>query len=223
LIHSWIRQALGVIIAIAITTVMDTRGLSTFSAIPLLPLMALFWHLERFSRADVGFVWGRLRNYGVALLHPVIVLGLAVLMALIAGAVNLESTVWHKAWLNLALVTLSTVLIATVTEEGFFRGWLWASLYHSGHKKPWIVVWTSISFAAWHLPDVLLETGFNPPLAQVPIYIVNATLLGAVWGMLRLISGSVIVTSVVHGVWNGVAYVLFGFGAKVGALGIEQT
>jgi hypothetical protein len=52
---------------------------------------------------------------------------------------------------------------------------------------------------------------------------INAAVMGAIWGMLRLISGSIIVASVSHGVWNGGAYVLFGFGSKVGALGIKET
>jgi hypothetical protein len=33
----------GVALAIAITTTMDATGLSAFSALPLLPLVALFW------------------------------------------------------------------------------------------------------------------------------------------------------------------------------------
>jgi hypothetical protein len=40
---------------------------------------------------------------------------------------------------------------------------------------------------------------------------------------MRWISGSVIVTSVSHGLWNGGAYVLFGFGSRTGALGIKDT
>lgn len=52
---------------------------------------------------------------------------------------------------------------------------------------------------------------------------INATLLGAIWGLMRLRSGSVVVASLSHGVWNGLAYVLFGFSTKVGALGIENT
>ena len=31
------------------------------------------------------------------------------------------------------------------------------------------------------------------------------------------------VASVSHGVWNGMAYALFGFGERVGALGIQDT
>ncbi len=38
-----------------------------------------------------------------------------------------------------------------------------------------------------------------------------------------MVTGSVIVPSVCHAVWNGIDYPLFGFGEKVGALGVEQT
>ncbi|HKZ73736.1 MAG TPA: CPBP family intramembrane glutamic endopeptidase [Steroidobacteraceae bacterium] len=54
---------------------------------------------------------------------------------------------------------------------------------------------------------VAIDTGFAPPPAQVPVYLVNAAVMGLIWGMLRLISGSVVVASLSHGLWNGVAYV----------------
>jgi hypothetical protein len=47
--------------------------------------------------------------------------------------------------------------------------------------------------------------------------------IGIVWGMLRWMSGSIIVASCSHGLWNGIAYVFFGFGTKTGALGIRDT
>jgi hypothetical protein len=47
--------------------------------------------------------------------------------------------------------------------------------------------------------------------------------VGAVWGLLRAQSGSIIVTSLSHGLWNGMAYVLFGFGSQAGSLGIRNT
>ena len=52
---------------------------------------------------------------------------------------------------------------------------------------------------------------------------INAAVMGAIWGLLRVLSGSVIVASVSHGIWNGGAYVFFGFGTKIGALGIKST
>jgi hypothetical protein len=60
-------------------------------------------------------------------------------------------------------------------------------------------------------------------MAQAPIVMANAAVLGAAWGLLRWQSGSVIVASVSHGVWNGLAYVLFGFGKHLGVLGITNT
>ena len=214
---------LGVLVAIAVTTAMDANGLSMFSALPLLPLMGLFWYLERLSSRSVGFVWGRWSDYGLATLYPLLVLGLVTLIAVSAGAANIAATNWRKAWLNFAIVAVSTILVVIVTEEGFFRGWLWASLERAGQKQGRTLVWSSIAFSAWHLSAVSLKTGFDLPAAQIPLFMVNAALMGAIWGLLRLISGSVIVSSVSHGLWNGGAYVLFGFGTKLGALGIKET
>ena len=68
-----------------------------------------------------------------------------------------------------------------------------------------------------------LKTGFDLPANQIPVFLLNAAVLGAVWGLLRCLSGSVMVASLSHGVWNGITYVLFGFGSTVGALGIKDT
>lgn len=214
---------LGVLAAIAITSAMDATGLSAFSALPLFPLLGLFWYLQRLSRAEVGFAWGQWRHYGLAALYPLAVVGVIALIAAAAGAVDLSHTNWKKAGINFALIAVSTILVAIVTEEGFFRGWLWASLERAGVQQPGILIWTSIAFSLWHWSAVMLKTGFDPPRAQVPVFMVNAAVIGAVFGLLRWISGSVIVSSVSHGLWNGMAYVFFGFGVKVGALGVKNT
>lgn len=189
--------------AIAITTAMDANGLSAFSALPLCPLMLLFWYLDGLKRTEIGFVWGPIRDYGLAVLHSCLVLGLIVLLAWITGALDLEKSRGRTAGINFAIVALSTFLVAMITEEGFFRGWLWASLKRAGQSDPRVLAWTSLSFALWHLSAVLLETGFNPPLRQVPVFMVNAAVLarsGACCGCTR----SIVVSSLAHGVWNGV-------------------
>lgn len=214
---------LGTLAAIAVTTAMDATGLSIFSALPLLPLMVLFWRLERLSRSEVGFTWGRPGDYWQALLYPLIVLGAATLAAAAGGAIDLSETDWRKFWLNLIAGGLSTTLVVMVTEEGFFRGWLWASLERAGRGRGRTLVWTSVAFSLWHLSAVSLDTGFDLPAAQIPVFMANATLLGLIWGMLRLASGSVVVASVCHGAWNGLNYALFAFGTKVGALGVTET
>lgn len=217
------RSILGVVTAIVVTTAMDAGGLSTFSALPLLPLTALLWYLDRVSRQAMGFVWGRSSHYGLAALYPVVVLGAAGLVSAGAGAADLSQADWGKTWVNFALVAVSTVLAVIVTEEGFFRGWLFASLKRAGRGDGRVLVWSSLAFALWHLSAVALATGFDLPAGQIPVFMVNAMFMGVIWGLLRLISGSVIVASVSHGLWNGGAYVFFGFGTKTGALGIGQS
>jgi membrane protease YdiL (CAAX protease family) len=216
------RPLLGLALAIAITSTMDATGLTLFSALPLLPLMVLFWWLERFPRAKVGFVWGRWVDYGLAALYPLVVLTAATAIAFVAGAAHVGGTNWGKAGLNLAAGTIGTIPAALLTEEGFFRGWLWASFERAGLKHANIIVLTSIAFALWHLSEVTLAKGFTLPPTQVAIFLVNAVVIGAIWGLLRLHSGSVVVTSVSHGLWSGGEYALFGVGTRVGALGITD-
>jgi len=214
---------LGVLVAIAITSTMDATGLSAYSALPLAPLLGIFWYLQRLPRREVGFAWGRWRHYVLAVLYPVVVAAEIILVAIVAGAMDPSHTNWKKAAINFLLVAFTTVLVAIITEEGFFRGWFWASLERVGLKKPSILLGSSVAFMLWHWSAVMLKTGFDPPWSQVPVFMVNAAVMGAVWGLLRWQSGSVIVSSVSHGLWNGMAYVLFGFGTKVGALGIKNT
>ena len=214
---------LGVLLAIAITTTMDATGYTMFSALPLLPLTGVFWLWKRFSRTEIGLTWGRLQDYGVALLYPIVVLGAVTAVAWLAGAVDLSGAEWEKTGLNAGLMSTTGILMVLITEEGFFRGWLWASLERAGQRGARALVWSSVAFSLWHVSAISLDTGFDVPAPQIPVYLINATLIGAVWGMLRWVSGSVLVPSVSHAVWNGLDYPLFGFGTEAGALGIVRT
>jgi len=217
------RPLVGILAAIAITTAMDANDLSIFSALPLLPLGLLLWYWQRFSRREMGLVWGRPRDYGLALLYPFVVIGAATVIALLAGVVDISVADWKRFWIELLVGSTMGSLMVLLTEEGFFRGWLWASLGKAGRSQSQVLLWSSIAFCLWHVSAVSLDTGFDLPAEQIPVFLVNALLLGLVWGMLRLISGSAVVASVSHAVWNALAYGLFAYGTKVGALGIEET
>ena len=84
------RTGFLVLAAIAVTTAMDANGLSAFSALPLLPLAAFGWWLERHSREAMGISWGRLRDYGLAIAYPAIVLG--ALVAICVGMCLTDSS-----------------------------------------------------------------------------------------------------------------------------------
>ena len=212
---------LGLAVAIATTSTMDATGYTAFSALPLFPLLGLFWWLQRFRPAEVGFRRGTPRDYGLALLHPFSVIGVLAGLAFATGVVDLSHANWAHTWLNLLSGTLGTFLVVIVTEEGFFRGWLWAALGRAGLDGPRVVLASSLAFALWHVSAVVLPTGFNPPPSEVPVFLVNVVVIGAIWGMLRLRSGSVVVSSAAHGLWNGLDYALFGFGSHHGGLGVR--
>lgn len=213
----------GTILAIVVTTTMDATGYSMFSSLPLLPLSLLFWWLAGLSRNDAGLTWGTLRGYGWALAYPVIVLGLVALIAWLAGATEVTETDWNKTLLRVGLASSVGTVMVLLTEEGFFRGWLWGALERHGWSDRQVLVWTSLAFAAWHVSVVSFDTGFGVPANEIPVYLVNVALLGAIWGLLRMLSGSALVPAVSHAVWNGLDYPLFGFGEKAGALGIQDT
>ena len=202
---------------------MDATGLSAYSALVLCPLLIVFWLVQRVSRREIGFTWGGANYYGLAVLHPLVVIGAIAVLAFAMHAVDLSNFVATKVVINLTSLTVATFIVALVTEEGFFRGWLWASMKRTGMSEAKVLVWTSVAFAAWHISAVALPTGFNPPKEEIPVFLVNATVMGMIWGMLRWLSGSIVVTSLCHGLWNGLDYVFFGFGTHKAALGITQT
>jgi hypothetical protein len=118
---------LAVILAIAVTTWMDASGRTVFSALPLLPIAGLLWYVTGGSRRDVGLTLGSARYYGLAVAYPIIVLGTCALVSLGAGAADLGELHAGKTLANIALGAVATTIVVIVTEEGFFRGALWAS------------------------------------------------------------------------------------------------
>ena len=210
-------SVLAVILAITVTTWMDASGLTAFSALPLLPIAGLLWYVTKSSPRAVGLTLGASRYYGLAVAYPVAVLGMCALLSLGAGDAAATHFDARNALANVALGAVATTIVAMLTEEGFFRGALWASCRRQ------TLLFTSIAFALWHVSAVTLPTGFDLSVAQIPVFLVNAAVMGAIWGVLRDISGSLVVSSVSHGVWNGLTYTLFGYGTKGGALGIRHT
>jgi membrane protease YdiL (CAAX protease family) len=216
------RILLGVALAIALTTGLDATGFADFSALPLIPLFALFAWLDRIPRRELGLAQGTPDGYASALGHPIVVIGALAALASAAGAMDLSAFDSASAVRNVALSTGATFLLAIVTEEGFFRGWLWAVLTRHRISALATLSLTTVAFVLWHVSFVFVSSEFHFVQSDIPLFFINATLLGLIWGMLRLASGSIIVSSAGHGLWNGLTYVLFGVGSTPGALGIRN-
>ena len=216
---------------IAELTALQFRGTALLDKMPLLPEVMyvvismsgflLFWALTRMPARQVGFTLGDKRSWAIALTYPLIVVAVLAGIAQASGAIHPEDlkTLWVLK--NVAINSMAGIAVLLV-EEGFFRGWLWGQLERSGLSPVAILMWTSISFALWHLPVVFIEPNYAQTGNVIPVYMVNAVLMGMIWGMLRAMSGSVWVSCAAHAVWNSLAYILFGYGVKAGKLGIQS-
>ena len=214
---------LAVIVAIAITTTMDFTGYTNFSALPLFGIIVVFWLIQRQSKKEIGLVFGQLKYYGLALFYPFLVLGTTALIAYLYGDFTIMEFDREKAILNLVAGVIIGPIMLILTEEGFFRGWLWGAFRKKGMTPKKTLFVTSGLFVIWHISAVTSGTEYGLPFSQVPIYLINAALLGLIWGTLRWASNSIIVPALCHAVWNAMTYLLFGFGEKVGLLGITNT
>jgi membrane protease YdiL (CAAX protease family) len=197
-------------VAIAVTTAMDATGLSTFSALPLCPLIGLFWFLDRVSRRSMGFVWGRWSHYGLAVVYPVVVLGVVGVVSAAAGAVELLFT--GKLSLNLQDTFLSGLVAANgfaagMMEEVVFRGLvLCALLRRWGGRKHGLarsLIVSSLLFSVPHALNVFAGAEILRVLAQL----VWAGLLGIVFGTLLMAGGSLWPIAALHGLGNAVIHV----------------
>lgn len=115
--------------------------------------------------------------------------------------------------LQIAALPLATVvnLVPALGEELGWRGWLLPKVMPLGTVPALLVM--GVIWGAWHAPLILL--GYNYPDAPgwlgVASMIGMCTVVGAVFGWLRLRSGSVWPAAVAHGAFNaaGGTYLLF--------------
>ena len=214
---------LAVALAIAVSSAMDATGLTLYSALVLFPLLVICCLVWRRSAASMGLRAGRPRDYVWAAIYPIAVIGAGVGIAVLAGSTDTSHAHWQKAAINFALFLAQGIPVGLLTEEGFFRGWLWSSFEKAGVTGIRVVWWTSIAFALWHVSLVVLDKSFRLPPLEAMVYVANISVIGLIWGLMRWRSGSIVVTSASHALWNAGAYVLYGIGTFAGVLGIANS
>ena len=209
--------------AIAVTTTMDATGYGMFSAFILIPLIPLFAALGKTTRTDLGFTLGSLRPYPHSIAIPILLLAALTATVVTLDVIEPTREEWGLVILVIAINSVAGIVLVAITEEGFFRGILWTLLQKSGQSDRQVLWTTTLIFVVWHLSAILLAEDYAPSLIQVPIYLVNATLLGLIWGLLRQQSSSIWPPAIYHSIWNAVVYQLYGFGQDSGDLGAEPT
>jgi CAAX protease family protein len=198
-------------------------GQSAFYNLWLAVMMFALWTIQRLTRREVGIAAGDPSSYLVAVAYVVAIIGCVAIGAWLAHLVDLKDYSGATVFRRLSLNFLVTFALALITEEGFFRGALWGSCVRAGFSPTKTILWTSIAFGLWHFAVPIIDPDFAQPLNKVPQYILGSTVFGIAMGLLRLRSGSIVVTSACHALWNASAYTFFGAGEKVGQLGISDT
>ena len=111
---------------------------------------------------------------------PLFVLGLTAAIAGILGAIDTSGTDWDKTLLNVGLMSSTGVLRVLITEEGFFAAGFGPALKRAGESDTEALLWTIVAFVAWHLSVISLDTGFELPAREIPIYLINGAILGII-------------------------------------------
>jgi uncharacterized protein len=210
--------------AIAISPLLlIATGQSAFYNLWLAVMMFALWAIQRLTRSEVGVSLGDTSSYLIALAYVVVIIGCVAIGAWAAHLVDLKNYSSATVLRRVSLNFLITFALALITEEGFFRGALWGSCVRAGFSPAKTVLWTSIAFGLWHLAVPIIDPDFTQALSKVPQYVIGSTAFGIGMGLLRLRSGSIIVTSACHALWNASDYTFFGAGEKIGQLGITDT
>jgi uncharacterized protein len=197
-------------------------GNESYYTLILFPLILLLWFFTRFSKILMGIRWGNGPAYALAILYPLFVMGLTGLIVWGSAGIQAENIPLTRIATNLAIMFLMTLLFALITEESFFRGWLWGMLEHRGTNLWLILILTGGLFSVWHFAINFVMPNMNIASSVVPVYLGNLFLLGINFGLLRKASGSIIVPSVSHALWNALLYNLYGLGDNNGALAVSS-
>ncbi len=86
-------------------------------------------------RKSLGIAFGRWPHYGLAILHPLAIIGAIALVGLSAGIIETGKIDWPKAGADFLTVAAFTIPLGLLTEEGFFRGWLFGAFDRAGMSE----------------------------------------------------------------------------------------
>jgi len=216
---AWLWPAGGVIAALAASpiAVRLTSNEGLYSLI-LAPLVLILWAASDVRLRAMGLRLGTAHAYGLAFAWPAATMILVALIAWAIGGIRATTIPFGHAARGILVLFAFTLVVGLLTEEGFFRGWLWGAMEEHSHALGTRILGTSVAFGLWHIGAALVMPSVHMPAARLSVYVANVFLLGVVFALLRAGSGSIIVASVAHAAWNAFQYVFYGIGTTTGVL-----
>lgn len=209
------------IVATASLVLLGMEGLT--SVLALIPIFLGAWIWTRYTRREVGFSLGSPPVLALAVLYPLAVITGLSIFALAGGAQFGAKEGMAVAGQNWLMIFLLTLVLAILTEEGFFRGWLWASLKKDGCSRGAVLALSSVAFSLWHVAEILFSKSYSLGPLAATVILINAVLIGAIWGIVRSLGSSIVLSSLSHAVWNASTYVIFGDGNVPGVLQMQTS
>jgi membrane protease YdiL (CAAX protease family) len=177
-----------------------------------------FVHREKI--ADLGYKACSFRELGTAVVLPALIIFLILLVDWMLGFVSAMDSIPLRnsfsrtpeivdGWSLLLIVVVNaliTFIACLATEEVAFRGYILTKLRKLGDSRALLL--SSLLFGIWHYPVSLIL--WDAGVLRSTLYVFNISLVGVLFGYQFLRSNSLLTCSLSHGVWNALAYTLFG-------------
>jgi uncharacterized protein len=158
------------------------------------------------DRLSLGLIRSGWQTWGLAFLLPLPILAVTYGLAWASGMAAFTPPA-ESGWLPNLLINLAInfliITLFVVSEEIGFRGYLLPRLRQLGDKQA--ILLSGFLHGVWHLPLILLTPFY---LAQgnrwltIPLFLLLLTAAGAIYGALRLATGSLWPAVILHATFN---------------------
>lgn len=204
--------AFGLSLAVALLAPLlgaNTPSVAMFT--PLAAVLLMFFVVTRdgYSKAswqELGLHRTGWRSWGLAVLVPLLVLGVAYSVAWSLGVGQLMVPSGQQLLIlpfKLLISIAIGALLGALGEEVGWRGYLLPHLLSLGQTRALLL--SGLLHGVWHLP-VMLLTPYYHHLGNryivVTLFLLSLTAAGVFFGYLRLTTGSVWPAAIAHRAWN---------------------
>ena len=171
-----------------------TTGYYMLEKAPGFILLILISAMFKLDVRNNGLCIGRLTSYRKSICIACYVMPIIPLIVMLLENIN-----QLYISLNVAILSTGYYIVNSFFEEYLFRGLIFTWLSNTLLGTIWggIVV-QGILFGLWHLPHHIVASNINIAL----IHMLLATGIGILFGLIRAITGSIIVPIVLHTLWN---------------------